>query len=382
MARDVSHAEPVGLGLIGCGAFGRFCLEQYEQLADVRAIAVADVHEEAARHTAAAFQLEACATPEALLARDDIQMVHLATPPATHRDLAIAALQAGKHVLCEKPLAIRLEDGRAMVQAAREADRRLSVNLIMRYNPLCEAVHRMFAEGLLGQPLHGFFENYAKDEPLGPDHWFWDPTRSGGIFIEHGVHFFDLFRWWLGEGIVVAAQQTPRPGNLKLIEQVQCTVLYGNVLVNFYHGFHQAERMDRQEMRIVCERGDVRLFEWVPTQLVIDTLATDATVARLAELLPGAAVEKIEGVDTRTEPAQRPAQITSRHKSYRIDGRFRITADTGMTKAELYGHVLRQLLADQIRAVRQPAHTPRVSEENGLVSLAIAATADAFAQLG
>ncbi|MDQ3622442.1 MAG: Gfo/Idh/MocA family oxidoreductase [Verrucomicrobiota bacterium] len=81
-----------------------------------------------------------------------------------------------------------------------------------------------------------------KTSPCRPRHWFWDREKSGGIFIEHGVHFFDLFEWWLGPGKVLAAQQVQRPGSA-LIEHVSCTVLYrDSALVQFYHGFHQPTR--------------------------------------------------------------------------------------------------------------------------------------------
>ena len=119
---------------------------------------------------------------------------------------------------------------------------------------------------VLGEVLHGFFENYASDESLLADHWFWDRSKSGGIFVEHGVHFFDLFAGWLGLGRVEAAQVGVGPVPT-IEEHVHCTLRYGETaLVNFYHGFHQAGRMDRQELRLVFERGDVTLHEWVPTR--------------------------------------------------------------------------------------------------------------------
>ena len=64
---------------------------------------------------------------------------------------------------------------------------------------------------VLGDVLHGTFENYASDEGLGPDHWFWDVTKSGRMFIEHGVHFFDMFAGWLGAGSVESAGRVMRP---------------------------------------------------------------------------------------------------------------------------------------------------------------------------
>ncbi len=368
----MSEGQPIGYGLVGAGAFGRFCLEQYAALDGLRLAAVADVNADAARAVARDFGLIACDSVDDLLQHDEVDLVHIATPPTTHAPLVIQAVEAGKHVLCEKPLAVDLADADAMIQLARAKQRLLAVNLIMRYDPLCEAVKTILDEKLLGEPLHGFFENYAKDEPLGPDHWFWDKSKSGGIFIEHGVHFFDLFAWWLGEGEVVAAQQAGRPGNPGLIEQVHCTARYGDdrVLVNFYHGFTQAERMDRQEMRILCERGAIRLFEWVPTAIEIDALADHATLERLQAILPAAKVTQTASYtgDER--------KVYSRHKHYEVDGRYTLAGDVGMDKPALYGHVLRGLLADQLQAIADPAHPRRVSDANGFTSLRLAAAAE------
>lgn len=76
---------------------------------------------------------------------------------------------------------------------------------MQRYNPLYTMVADLIQSQMLGKVLHGYLENYASDEGLDPDHWFWDRSKSGGIFLEHGVHFFDMFEGWLGRGEVVAA---------------------------------------------------------------------------------------------------------------------------------------------------------------------------------
>ena len=375
--------KPIGYALIGTGSFGRFCLEQYRQLDDLKLVAVADVNEASAIAAADRYQVDMVVNDlPSLLGRDDLDIVHIATPPGTHRMLSEQAMQAGKHVLCEKPLATTIDDAEAMAATARRLNRVLAANLIMRYDPLCHAVKRIMRERLLGEPLHGFFENYAKDEPLPQEHWFWDKQRSGGIFIEHSVHFFDLFASWLGEGEILAAQQTARPGvglanDKPMIEQVQCTLRYADgVLVNFYHGFTQATRMDRKEMRLLCERGDIRLFEWTPLSLAIDCLADEATAARLADILPNSQVECVA-------PAQcQSRHVTSRGKRYDVDGRYRITANVGVDKPQLYGEMLRALMQDQIAAIRDPDHVRRVDESNGVASLRLAFDAEAMATAG
>ena len=151
---------------------------------------------------------------EKLLARDDIDMVYIATPPFLHYSQALAALEAGKHVICEKPLAMTVEQADTMIAVGAEARPLAVANLMQRYNPIFDAVSRLIESHVLGDLLHGYFENYASDENLPREHWFWDRAKSGGIFIEHGVHFFDLFAGWLGPGAVVAAQRGIRPGSI------------------------------------------------------------------------------------------------------------------------------------------------------------------------
>ncbi len=365
--------DTLGYGLIGAGAFGQFCIEQYRQLDSIKPIALVDRDRQTAEQAAARFGMRACGSVDELLARDDVGLVHIATPPNTHADLADRALRAGKHVLCEKPLTMNVNEARRLVALAEQQGKVLAANLIMRYNPLCEAVKRITEAQLLGQPLHGYFENYAKDEPLGPDHWFWQRDVSGGIFVEHGVHFFDLFEWWLGEGQVVAAQHCRRAGG-PIVDQVNATVRYGDgALVNFYHGFTQPTRLDRQQMRLLFEHGSVTLDEWVPTSITVEVFAEQAQLDRITSLLPLPEVQPIASY------ASDERKGNSRHKPYTVDGYWRVTSQAGMNKPALYGHVLRELMADQLEAIADPTHLRRVTEVNGLRSVQTAVHATALA---
>jgi hypothetical protein len=120
---------------------------------------------------------------------------------------------------------------------------------------------------------------------------------------------------WFGPGEVVAAQQSERPSG-GFIDQVHYTVRYGSVLLaNFYHGFHQSSRMEAQEARIVCERGTIRLFEWVPTRIEIDLLANYADLDAIRSLVPHAEVEEV------ARYAGTERDILARHKSFPADGR-------------------------------------------------------------
>jgi predicted dehydrogenase len=363
--------DSYGYALIGAGLFGQFCLEQYQSLPKLKLVGVFDVDTQLAYKVGKEFKIKVFHKLEDLLKDNDVDFVHIATPPGSHFQITLEALRAGKHVLCEKPLALKVEEAQQMIAQARKSDLILAVNLIMRYNPLCLVVKDIIKKELLGKPLHAFLENYAKDEDLPPEHWFWDKARSGGIFIEHGVHFFDLFAMWFGEGKVVSAQQMSR--RKKLIDQVQAICHYGDgVLVNFYHGFHQATRMDRQEFRIVCEKGDIRLYDWVPTHMEIDALISKNEMQEIVDIVPNAKI-KANLLKTNFDK-----KVKSRNIEYKIDGRYCITGKVGSEKQELYGLVLRSLLLDQLRGVENKKHQRIITEENGLNSVMMACQADAL----
>ncbi len=366
----------IGLGVIGCGGFGLYALQQFAQVPGVRLVGMSGTHRAAARAAELRFEIPDIEEVSTMLARDDIDLVYIATPPFLHHAQAIEALRAGKHVICEKPLAMTVAQADEMIAVAREHDRLLVANLMQRYNPVARAVGRLIRERVLGELLRGTFENYASDENLGPDHWFWDRSRSGGIFVEHGVHFFDLFEGWLGPGQVLAAQRGVRPGTSPPIEEhVQCTVRYGAAaLVNFYHGFHQAGRMDRQELRLVFERGDVTLHDWVPTRVRVHAIADEAQTRALEKLFPGARL------DCTVAYGPKDRACEGRHKRLDVYQMLELSWGEGTLKSHRYGELLRAMLADQIAWISDHSHRRTIAEANGRDSLAVACLADQLAQ--
>lgn len=369
----MGKSSEIGLGAIGCGGFGLFALQHFAQVPGVRLVGMAGTHREAAIAAAKRFGIPDIEDIEQLLARSEVDLVYISTPPFLHHGQAMAALRAGKHVICEKPLALTAEQADEMVDAARKQERLVVANLMQRYNPLADAVNRLIDSQVLGDVLHGYFENYAADEGLPPNHWFWDREKSGGILVEHGVHFFDLVAGWLGAGEVIAAARTLRPGT-RFEEQVQCTVRYGgSVLMNFYHGFHQPGRLDRQELRLVFERGDVTLFEWIPTRVRIHAIADEAATRTLCELFPQSRL------DVTQVYAQKDRHCQGRHKALDVHQLIELTYGEGKLKMHSYGELLREMLADQLAWIHNPRHQRRVTEINGRDSLVMALAADRLA---
>jgi predicted dehydrogenase len=363
----MQFSQEFGWGLLGCGRFGRFCLEAIRSAPagqlPVRPVAVADQDPALAQSLASELGLEAC-TPEQLLAHPEVAIVHVATPPWTHAALTRQALEAGRHVLCEKPLGLGLAEVDELVELASHSGRILAVNHLLRYNELLVTVKRILGECLLGQPIRAFLENYAEDEQLPPEHWFWNSDQSGGIFIEHGVHFFDLQRWWFGEGQILAAVTEERqPGQVD--RYFSLTRHAGGVLSTCYHGFDQPRRLDRADHRILCERGDLRISGWIPERLEVNGICSDEQLSALQALTVWDQMEVVErfyGEDRRCR---------GRGNDYLVDLRFRASKELTQPKPELYASMFLSLLCDQFGNPN-----PRLSalDAREAVSLAEAAT--------
>jgi predicted dehydrogenase len=363
------RTAPLELGLAGCGAFGLFCLEAYAQLPSVRPVAAARGRKPTARERCQALGVDVLDSYEQLFARDDVDLVHVATPPAYHVELVTAALSAGKHVLCEKPLALTAADAQRLVALAEQAGKVLAVNFVLRYSPVTEWVARVLKTGVLGKVLAGQLLNCGSDSGLTDDHWFWDAGASGGIFVEHGVHFFDLYASWLGAGEVLDAHAEPRDDGKE--DRVFCTVRHdGGAMVDHAHGFDQISAMDRTRHRLVCELGDVHVTGWVPSGLVVDAAVDAEGAERLAAALPEAECTEIDRFDERFG-----GSIMGRGKPRAVDRRVRLTARRAGDKEANYAHDLRALLADQIAYIRDASHARRVTERSGVASLHLAEAA-------
>jgi predicted dehydrogenase len=356
----------IRIGAVGAGGFGLFALQHFTQIPGVELVGMAGTHREAAFAVAQRFGIPDIEDVDALLARPDIDLVYIATPPFLHASQGLRALEAGKHVICEKPLALDLKEADEMIAVAERNHLVLIANLMQRYNPLFEAIKTLIASKALGEFLHGYFENYASDEGLKPEHWFWDLSKSGGLFIEHGVHFFDVFAGWLGAGRVVAAQRTLRPGS-GIEEQVHCTVRYpGGALVNFYHGFTQPSRMDRQEFRLLFERGDVTLEEWVPVRMHLRGVADEQSTRKLMEIFEGAHLAVSEMYSGQSRAAQ------GRHKKLDLYQKLELRAGSEVEKMPRYGELLQAVMRDQVRWIYNPHHPRKITHVNGRESLAMA----------
>lgn len=356
----------MNIGIVGAGEFAEFAAKAFLKVEGIQIGGVTDINENSGRKMALAVNAKFHKNISDLLADDSIDLVYIATPPYLHFRQSDMALHAGKHVICEKPAALRTIEAEALASYAKKHNLLYVVNLMQRYNPLYAIVKTIIDEKWLGDFIHGFFENYASDEKLIPEHWFWDEEKSGGIFIEHGVHFFDMFSGWLGTGELINSFEIKRTGvEGKIIDRVQADVLYKDGPVNFYHGFNQPKLLDRQELRLQFDRGDITLYEWVPVKIRLHGLLKTKQIDNLKSLFPGCTIE-FHSEDSSNKKAK--------GKFRDIDYDSLITLKSGdiADKMGRYEQLVTSMLEDQWNWIKDPAHVRKIDDKNAVESLRMA----------
>lgn len=206
--------EQIGIAIVGCGGIAPVhadAIQEVQKLQHIQLRAVIDSDLTKARKMATAYDCEAGDDYQALLEREDIQAVHLCTPHHLHADMAARFLQAGKHVLTEKPMAHSLKAAEDLLATAQRSPAQLGVAFQNRYNLPSGQIREIIDNGTLGRLLcmKGIVtwhrdESYYTDSPW-RGRW---ATEGGGVLINQAIHTLDLLRWFGGEVASVQGSAT------------------------------------------------------------------------------------------------------------------------------------------------------------------------------
>lgn len=167
-----------------------------KELPEAELVAVYDDNKERLKRVIEEYGVKTVYTDyNELLKREDIDAVVITSENARHAELTIAAAEAGKHVLCEKPIATNLKDADEMIRATRKAGVKLQIAFVMRYHSATAHVKKLLDEGVIGKVQIITTTNHGKY----PGGWFGDPKLAGGgAVMDHVVHTADLMRWYTG----------------------------------------------------------------------------------------------------------------------------------------------------------------------------------------
>jgi predicted dehydrogenase len=201
-----SSSSRLRVGVIGCGV-GRAHLTSYATLPDdVEIVALAGTDEDRCRRLAAEFNIPRLFSDyRDLLAQPDVEAVSVCTPNYLHAPITLAAVAAGKHVLVEKPLAMTVAEGEAMVRAAEKAGRVLMIVFNYRFRGDAQTLKRHIDAGGLGEVYYVQAGWLRRHGIPGHGSWFVCKEQSGGgPLIDLGVHVLDLALWLMGRPRAVA----------------------------------------------------------------------------------------------------------------------------------------------------------------------------------
>src|SRR5690242_13087788 len=190
---------PLGFAIVGCGRIAARHAQHIDSVG--RLVAACDVIPERASNLAGQYDAHSyVCIDEMLRSESKIDVVSVCTPNGLHAAHAVAALRAGCHVLCEKPMAISVADCGAMIQAAEAANRRLFIVKQNRFNPPVAAVKKLLDEGKLGRifsvQLSCFWN---RDADYYQDTWKGTTALDGGSLYTQFSHFIDLLYWMVGD---------------------------------------------------------------------------------------------------------------------------------------------------------------------------------------
>jgi predicted dehydrogenase len=197
----------LGVGIIGPGLVGAVHAAALDRIDDARLVAIAGSSPDSprARQLAADHDIRACSVDD-LLADDAVELVIVATPHPLHAEQAIAAATARKHVLVEKPMALRPADCRAMADAASAAGVRLSVVSQRRWYPATRRVKAAIDGGRIGVPALATVEllGWRSAEYYAMDAWRGTVEgEGGGVLVNQAIHQLDLLCWYLGDALEI-----------------------------------------------------------------------------------------------------------------------------------------------------------------------------------
>lgn len=358
------------IGIIGYGGFGSFLHHWWDKMENAEVAAIAYLEHRPEEGTGCRIYSDW----KDLIADPGIDIVSIVTPPGLHAEMACAAMRAGKHVLLEKPAAVSSGGARLLLEAQRETGMAITVDHMIRYNPIMRSLIQIGRSGVLGKLRHATVTNYAQDESLPPGHWFWDEALSGGIQVEHGVHFFDIINA-LGAQRHVAVSGMWDRRNESQRDRMAAQVLYdGGLIASYYHAFSGPGFFEKTAISLAYDRARVEIEGWMPLKGKLEALADSDSELGL-ESLPGWKIARSDAIGSRA--GEDPKNVIFGGESFAagrlVEGTFQIA----QTKDEVYGGCVQSILSDLIQKIEDSGHRMAVTLEDGLEALEIALLASA-----
>jgi hypothetical protein len=176
-----------------------------------------------------------------------------------------------------------------------------------------------------------------------------------------------MFAGWFGNGKLIHSMDIKRSGvKGNVVDRVQAVVLYQNHPVTFYHGFNQPKILDRQELRLQFDHGDITLYEWIPVRIRLHGLVKEVHLEKAKQLFPGCAIEHHSNLSGKTQT------VRGKFRDIHFDSKITLTAGDIADKMERYEQLVIAMIRDQWEWIRDRAHIRIVEATHAVESLRIA----------
>jgi len=255
--------EILGFGIIGCGTIGPWHAKAIANVPEARLVATCDLIEDRARALADEYGARRhYADYQQLLADPQVDVVCICTPSGLHSDLALAAAQAGKHALSEKPMDITLAKADAMIAAHRQAGTKLAVIFQRRTSPLWQRVRELVAAGKLGKLVLGdaYLKYFRSQEYYDSAEWrgTW-VLDGGGALMNQGVHCIDLLVWVMGPVDTVYAFAQPLVRKIEVEDTAVAALRFRNGAFGVLEGTTSVTPGLSHRLEFHGELGSIRI---------------------------------------------------------------------------------------------------------------------------
>ncbi|MCD6219382.1 Gfo/Idh/MocA family oxidoreductase [Candidatus Calescamantes bacterium] len=192
------------LGIIGTGANGRGHIQVISLFKNINIVALCDPNRNSLSKAEEVLREKGLYSPsikkfrnyEELLKIEEIDAVLISTPNYTHKEITIASLEAGKHVLCEKPMATNAKECQEIIKAQKRAGKALQIGLEYRHAPIYQKMKQLIQKGEVGKPWVLWCKEFRGPFAKKVEDWILQRDKSGGSLVEKDCHHFDLFNWF------------------------------------------------------------------------------------------------------------------------------------------------------------------------------------------
>jgi predicted dehydrogenase len=252
--------------IIGCGRIFSTHADAILKCTDANLYAVCDSDKERAEKAAKKYQCKAFYDYKDLLNDKLIDVVHICTPNYLHAAMAIDAMQHGKHVFTEKPMAITVSEAQKMIEVSEDTGKLLGVCFQNRYNTTSIKVKELLTSGKVGKVLGGrAFMTWNRDrEYYASDAWrgTWD-QEGGGALINQAIHTLDLIQWFIGDVEKVTGSIHTRllKDDIEVEDTAEATILFKDGTVFLFYASNNYCMDAPVSIEIVCENAVIRMDE-------------------------------------------------------------------------------------------------------------------------